>query len=123
MKPKILFFLLVSLFLFLPHLTASELAPKGTWQRKFQRGLLNTAFAPVELSRVLAREKKRDTTVLPSWIQGASEGIYFTAIRAVTGVYEVLTAPIPCPPGYQPFMKPEFALEHLGVLKDEEPTP
>ena len=92
---------------------ASELAAEGTSERKFQRGLLNIAFAPVEITDAWVKSQSKDT-LIPTW---ATEGIHGTigaGIRMVTGIYEVITAPIPSPPRYQPIYHPEFAMEKLG---------
>lgn len=114
---KIISLLILTSFLILPA-QASELAPQGTRERKFQRGLLNIFFSPVEISAALEPEKTKDT-LIPSWFFGFSRGAINAVIRAMTGIYEVVTTPIPSPPHYQPIYHPEFALEHLGFLKDE----
>lgn len=112
---------LVLIFTFLFLLSSSvfaELAPPGTRERKFQRGLLNTAFAPLELTTALEKVKKKDSLV-PTWFTGAAAGVISMVIRAFTGIYEILTFPIPSPKNYEPAYEPEFALEHLGFLRDE----
>lgn len=119
MKPQaFLVSTLVFLLLFSSSLPAEELAPPGTRERKFQRGLLNVAFAPVELTTELEKVKKKDS-LIPTWITGGAAGVISMVIRAFTGIYEILTFPIPSPKNYEPAYKPEFALEHLGSLKDE----
>ena len=92
---------------------ASEMAPAGTWQRKFERGLLNAAFSPIEISHALAREKTKDVTI-PTWAAGLIRGSIFAGVRALTGIYEVITAPIPIPAHYEPLLFPESPLEYLG---------
>ena len=105
MKTKRAGVFFLSLFL-LTGLTASaaELASQGTRTRKLQRGLLNTAFAPLEIFHQLEEVKSQDKW-LATWIPAGS------------GIYEVATFPIPSPPNYRPILKPEFALEHIGILK------
>lgn len=115
------FFLLVG-FSLASAVQAAELAPEGTRTRKLQRGLLNTFFAPVELSQALEPEKTKDTWV-PSWFQGLFVGSVNMVGRAVTGIYEIVTFPIPSPPDYKPVYHPEFSLEHLGVLKQDVSSP
>ena len=107
----------IFVLLCLPFAHAAELAPEGTPQRKFQRGILNTFFAPVELSHALAQEKTKDEW-LPSWLDGFGRGSVFMFVRAVTGIYEIVTAPIPSPPDYRPPYHPEFALERLNSPRD-----
>ncbi len=101
------------LFLFLvSNASAAELAPEGTRERKFQRGLINTFLAPIEFSHALHEVETRDT-LTPSWFWGGIKGLIDTGIRATTGVYEIVTAPIPSPPDYRPIYRPELVLGHL----------
>lgn len=106
------------LFFFSGSVHAAELAPKGTCQRKFQRGLLNMGLAPLEITHALAQEKREDKAFIP-WVMGLGRGSWLAAIRAFVGVYETATAPFPIPPRYRPIVLPEFSLEYLGLLKDE----
>ena len=103
-------FLLLFCFTFAAQ--AAELAPEGTRERKFQRGLLNTAFAPAELSKQLAEARHEDKW-LATWIPAGVWGSVHMVVRAVTGIYEIITFPIPSPPNYRPPLKPEFALEQI----------
>ena len=102
---------------------AAELAAKGTAERKFQRGLMNVAFAPVEISYALADKEKgvKNENFPPSWItNGLLRGSWFAMLRAFTGIYDIVTAPFPRPESREPFLRHhEFALQHLDLLKDE----
>lgn len=100
---------------------AAELAPQGTAERKFQRGLINTFFAPVELSYALADDRAEGEQLVPAWIgNGVFRGLYFTALRAFSGIWDLLTFPFPRPAQYKPLLRHrEFALQHL----DPPPTP
>ena len=120
MKLKMRFFLPLFLLnlVFLTSLYAQELAPQGTPQRKFQRGLINLAFAPVEISHELEKVKKQDEW-MPTWVLTTVKGSMWAAVRVVTGIYDIVTFAIPSPPDYRVAYKPEFALEHIGLLKQE----
>lgn len=110
---KAVFFLTLSLvFSVLPFVYSAEIAPEGTRVRKLQRGFLNMALSPIELSHELAREKGKDDFV-PSWFTGLGRGSFFMVGRALAGVYDLLTAPFPVPANYEPVVTPEFAWEHL----------
>lgn len=111
-------FLLFLLLFFSQSAQAAELVAKGTCGRKFQRGILNVAFSPLEITHAVAQENRRNKFPIP-WANGLAQGMWLGAIRATIGVYEVVTAPIPSPPRYQPLMYPEFSLEYLDLLKDE----
>ena len=113
--------LVLTFILIVPPQASAELARPGSTERKFQRGILNTVFAPVEISKALEDVKRKDRWV-PTWIPGLFAGAVYMLARAVTGIYEIVTAPIPAPPKRRPILKPEFALEHIGILK-EEPQP
>lgn len=39
---------------------------------------------------------------------GLGKGLYRGVLRTLTGVYEVVTFPVPLPPQYRPIMYPEF---------------
>lgn len=104
-------FLAVSIF-FQSFVFSAELAAPGTAARKFQRGLLNIALSPVEVSHELDKEKKRDT-FLPSWMLGTLRGSFFAAGRALTGALETVTFFIPFPGHYGPIIEPEFPSDHL----------
>ena len=99
---------------------AASLAAQGTRERKFQRGLLNTAFAPVEISYALSDKLAKGETLPPGWIgNGILRGTYFALLRAVSGIYDILTTPFPCPMEYKPILRHrEFALQHLDLMTD-----
>ena len=103
----------LNLFL-LPRAEAAELAAKGTWERKLQRGFLNVVFCPIEVSHALAEEKKKQEEWF-NWLNGAGVGTWFAVIRAATGIYDMVTAPFPLPKNYEPTLQPELALEYLGL--------
>lgn len=111
---QVLFVFVLSIFLCAPGF-AAELAPQGTAERKLQRGLINTFFAPVELSYALADEKAQGEQLVPAWIgNGVFRGLYFTALRAFSGSWDILTFPFPRPVDYKGSLRhKEFALQHL----------
>ncbi len=111
MKKPISFIFLLFLFA-APLLDAAEIAPEGTPVRKLQRGFLNIALSPIEISKELDKEKKVDSFI-PSWFSGIGRGSFYAVGRALTGVYDMLTFPFPVPAGYEPLVSPEFAWEHL----------
>jgi putative exosortase-associated protein (TIGR04073 family) len=93
---------------------AAELAAPGTAARKLQRGFLNIALSPIEISNEIVNYQKADT-ILPSWIPGMIKGTFRMVGRGVIGAYEMVTAPVP---SYEPVVKPEFTWEYLKPLKD-----
>ena len=103
--------LFLALFVSAP-LFAAEIQPEGTALRKMQRGFLNVALSPIDIVHELEKEKRHDTFP-PSWLLGLGRGMMFTAGRALTGVYEMVTFPIPLPSGYEPILQPEFPWQHL----------
>lgn len=102
------------LFVFLLPLSSAEveIQGEGTPQRKLQRGFLNVALSPMEISNELAKEVRNDTFP-PSWVAGAGRGSFYAVGRALVGVYEMATFLIPYPASYKPVLNPEFAWEHL----------
>ena len=92
---------------------AAEIEPAGSPYRKIQRGFLNIALSPFEMSHHLAEMKKYDETALPSWTLGIVNGWVGMINRILVGSYEIVTAPIPLPRDYAPVMQPEFTWEYL----------
>lgn len=98
---------------------ATEIENEGTPLRKLQRGFLNVALSPVEISNQLSvSQKERNDTLPPNWVSGLGRGIAYTLGRALVGVYEMVTFPLPYPANYQPVLKPEFPWEQLPQTKD-----
>jgi putative exosortase-associated protein (TIGR04073 family) len=75
---------------------------------KLQRGMLNLADAVVEIPGTMIRKSKREG--LPAGMTfGIVEGAMNTVKRALAGVWEVVTFPIPIPENYAPILPdPEF---------------
>lgn len=100
----------------LPAVFATEIEPEGTALRKLQRGFLNVALSPIEISNELAKEVKNDVAP-PSWLTGFGRGSIYMVGRALMGVYEIVTFPLEAPAGYKPILKPEFPWQYLPAEK------
>jgi len=90
----------------------AEIQGEGTCLRKLQRGFLNVALSPIEISNELSKEVRNDTFP-PSWVAGLGRGSIYAMGRALVGVYEMVTFPIPYPANYKPVLQPEFAWQHF----------
>lgn len=95
----------------------AEIAAEGTMARKMQRGFLNIALSPIELSNELAKAQKEAGPDVPGWILGLLNGTVRTACRMGVGAYELITLPLPLPRDYAPVMRPEFTWEYLEERK------
>ncbi len=105
--------------LFAGEMTPGEPAaikPEGTPLRKLQRGFLNIALAPLDITAELEKEKNRDT-VPPSWMLALGRGGTYAFGRALVGVYEMLTFFVPAPGHYEPILYPEFTWDKLPPAK------
>lgn len=92
---------------------AAEMESSGPL-RKLQRGFLNIAFSPMELTNELSVEKhENDDQMPPSWMTGTVRGVAFIAGRALAGVYDIATFPIPFPKEYGPIVQPELPWDKL----------
>lgn len=82
---------------------------------KLGRGVCNVITCPFEIiHRMGEANDERGPFAGLTW--GLLDGIYKMGLRAIVGVYEVATFPIPLPAGYAPIITdPEFFLEG-GVL-------
>ncbi len=82
--------------------------------RKLQRGFLNIALSPMELTTALSKEKYDNADQMPpSWITGSIRGVAYMGGRALAGVYDMVTFPIPFPKEYGPLVQPEYPWNHL----------
>jgi len=122
-KPSKIIIALLVLLAFSCPLMAGEVAPEaeiqgeGTMWRKAQRGFLNVALSPFEISNELSKEVRNDTFP-PSWVAGLGRGAFYTVGRALVGGYEMVTFPIAYPNCYKPILHPEFPWE----LAKEKPN-
>ena len=105
------------LCIFTTPLLATEVEPEGTMMRKLQRGFVNVALSPLEISNELSKEVKNDT-LPPSWVAGVGRGAFYTVGRVLIGVYEMVTFAVPCPSNYRPILQPEFPWQHLPAEKN-----
>ncbi len=87
-----------------------EIQGEGTPLRKLQRGFLNVVLCPFDISNELSKEVRNDTAP-PSWVAGLGRGSIYAVGRALVGVYEMVTFPIPYPANYKPVLQPEFPWE------------
>ncbi len=74
---------------------------------KFVRGVTNLATGLGEFPKQIYLVGKKE-----GWVQGTFrgpvEGLGMFIARTLAGAYEVLSFPIPVPPGYQPMLLPEY---------------
>lgn len=111
--------LFLSILFLSGHAFAAELAPEGTPVRKLQRGFLNVALSPFEISNEMYKEKKNDTFP-PSWFTGLGRGSVYMVGRAFVGVCEILTFPVSAPGHYGPVLQPEFPWQHVPDVPEKK---
>ncbi|MCX5686721.1 MAG: exosortase system-associated protein, TIGR04073 family [Candidatus Omnitrophica bacterium] len=79
--------------------------------KKLGRGVCNIGTCPVELFLQTSRVNNSDGP-MAAFTYGVMKGVAMMCVRAVVGVYEVATFPIPVPKNYEPILKdPEFMFE------------
>ena len=100
---------------------AAEMAEPGTPVRKLQRGFLNVALSPFELSHQLSIEKKTEKFP-PSWMEAIGRGTCYMFGRAVVGVGEMVTFFVPAPANYGPILQPELPWELSPELPQQKPA-
>ncbi len=114
--------MLVLVFSFIPSGFGAEIAPEGTIRRKMQRGFLNIALSPMEISHEVVNTQKYDSA-LPTWIAGLIKGSAKAFGRVFVGAYEIVTLPIPAPRHYAPVLQPEFPWDLLNnKVRPETPA-
>jgi len=83
-------------------------SPAGaqTAARKFGRGLADMTTGVLELpGNTVVEAKKHGAAGVPI---GVAKGLGMIVSRELVGVYEVMSAPFPVPPGFRPPIQPEF---------------
>ena len=79
--------------------------------KKLGRGICNAVTFPLEIVEQIKRVNNTDGP-MASATYGVLKGVGMAGIRALVGVYEIATFPIPLPKGYKPILTdPEFFLE------------
>jgi putative exosortase-associated protein (TIGR04073 family) len=79
--------------------------------KKLGRGTANCVTFPLELIEQIKRTNNSDGPIA-AFSYGILKGAGMMVLRAVVGVYEVATFPIPLPKHYEPILKdPEFFFE------------
>ena len=78
--------------------------------RKLGRGVVNILTGIVEIPKKVYLVSKQENALMGmTW--GLLNGTAVGLLRTVTGVYEMLTFPIPVPAEYEPMIHPEFVFE------------
>ena len=78
---------------------------------KLGRGIANAGTCPFEIVKA-GSEMLDEHGPAAALTVGFLKGVYKTGIRALVGVYEVVTFPFPFPEGYKPILTdPEYFLE------------
>jgi putative exosortase-associated protein (TIGR04073 family) len=112
MKAKLLGLLLVfALLLPFRALAETDEAPRGqNALRKFGRGIANVLFGIVEVPNQITKVTSEQGGGAGA-TYGVGKGFVRWMGREFTGVYDIVTFPIPYPKGYKPIMHPEFPVE------------
>jgi putative exosortase-associated protein (TIGR04073 family) len=82
---------------------------------KLSRGIVNVLTSPLEYIGQTAIVGENNNGMV-AFFGGFIRGTFFTVVRAVGGVYEIATFPIPIPRDYAPVFDPETGLEIIADL-------
>ena len=82
---------------------------------KLSRGIVNVLTCPLEYIGQTAIVSENNNAMV-SLLGGLIRGTFYTVVRAVGGVYEIATFPIPIPRDYAPVFDPETGLEIIDDL-------
>jgi len=81
--------------------------------KKLGRGIANVVTCPFEILYRIG-EVNEESGPLAAFTWGVLDGFWRMGVRAVAGVYEVVTFPLPVPKGYRPVVDdPEFFMEDI----------
>lgn len=79
--------------------------------KKLGRGICNVVTCPFEVLEQIKRTNNTDGP-MAALTYGVLKGVGMTGLRAVVGVYEIATFPVPVPKDYKPILTdPEFFFE------------
>ena len=97
-----------------PCYSPCDCPPDGTALQKLGRGFCNCITFPMEIFHQMGCVNQTDGP-MAGWTWGLLKGIGMAGVRAVVGVYEVATFPIPCPECYRPILtSPEYFFENTN---------
>lgn len=98
-------------FIFLLLMAMSSPAYCQDPMKKLGRGLCNVVTFPFEVPEQISKTNNSDGP-MAGCTYGLLKGIGMMGVRAIVGVYEVATFPIPLPEAYKPILTdPEFFFE------------
>ena len=101
-------FLVMLITIFVISEASAAFASETPQFRKFRRGFCNLFTFHMEVGRQMTEEGKKGGPGQAATM-GLAKGLGMAGLRALTGVYEVITFPLPLPPKYEPIMNdPEF---------------
>jgi len=103
------------LVLSLPHLVVAPAHAEdpGLFEQigtKLVRGVANLTTGWVELPKQIYVVGTNEGW-LTGALRGPFDGMGMFFARTISGAYEILTFPIPVPPGYRPMLRPEYVWE------------
>ena len=108
MKNKYIIIIFVLLFSFTSLYTYAD-----TPIKKLGRGVCNFFTSPLEITKGI-QDVYNESGIFAAFTWGILRGFFNTGVRAVVGVYEVFTFPIPFPKDYEPILTdPEFFGEDM----------
>ena len=82
--------------------------------KKLGRGVCNCVTFPFEIFNQVGKTNNTDGP-FAAMTFGLIKGVAMTGLRAVVGVYEVASFPLPLPDGYKPILTdPEFFFEGMS---------
>jgi len=95
---------LISVAVYIISLGFAPMASADHMGTKLGRGILNVATCWMEVPNQIENRIAEDGPGAGGTV-GVFEGIGMTVARAVVGVYEIATFPIPLPDDYEPILK------------------
>jgi putative exosortase-associated protein (TIGR04073 family) len=90
-----------------PAPAAAEESVPGRIGHKLVRGVVNLGTGWLEMPKQIYR-KIQEEGALRGVLLGPIEGLGMAIVRSTAGAYEIVTFPLPIPPGYEPMFQPEY---------------
>lgn len=110
-KPRV--FLILLCLIFTAIATPAYAEDPGLFEQigtKLVRGVANLTTGWVELPKQIYVVGTNEGW-LTGALRGPFDGMGMFFARTISGAYEILTFPVPVPPGYRPMLRPEYVWE------------
>lgn len=78
---------------------------------KLGRGVTNFLTCPMEIPTNMGKAVQKHGSFANGAWEGFFSGVFWTLARLMTGIYDIVTFPVPLPWNYEPVLKPPYVMD------------